>query len=92
SESNNSVSTSPVNDRYQSGKGYHAVPPPYTRTFMPLKPDLVFHDAPTASETFLNVVNVAPSTTKPTKDMSQSNRPSAPIIEDWLSNSEDESQ
>nr|GEU48340.1 copia protein [Tanacetum cinerariifolium] len=33
-----------------------------------------------------------PSTTKPTKEMSQSNRPSAPIIEDWVSDSEDESE
>nr|GFC70667.1 hypothetical protein [Tanacetum cinerariifolium] len=31
-------------------------------------------------------------TTKPTKDMSQSNRPSAPIIEDWVFDSEDESE
>nr|GEW11667.1 hypothetical protein [Tanacetum cinerariifolium] len=36
--------------------------------------------------------NVEPSTTKPTKDMSQSNRPSAPIIEDWVIDSEDESE
>nr|GFB20005.1 hypothetical protein [Tanacetum cinerariifolium] len=26
--------------RYQSSNGYHAVPPPYTGTFMPPKPDL----------------------------------------------------
>nr|GEW62177.1 hypothetical protein [Tanacetum cinerariifolium] len=30
-------------------KGYHVVPPPYTGTFMPHKPDLVFHDVPTAN-------------------------------------------
>nr|GFC45227.1 hypothetical protein [Tanacetum cinerariifolium] len=42
------------------------------------------------SETVPNVFNVDPSTTKPTKEMSQSNRPSAPIIEDWVSDSEDE--
>nr|GEZ28264.1 hypothetical protein [Tanacetum cinerariifolium] len=42
------------------------------------------------SETVPNVFNVEPSTTKPTKDMSQSNRPSAPIIEDWVYDSEDE--
>nr|GEW12508.1 hypothetical protein [Tanacetum cinerariifolium] len=47
SESDESVPTSPVHDRYKSGEGYHAVPPPYTRTFMPSKPDLVFHDAST---------------------------------------------
>nr|GEV17150.1 hypothetical protein [Tanacetum cinerariifolium] len=53
---------------------------------------IVFHDAPTASETVPTVLNVEPSTTKPTKEMSQSNRPSAPIIEDWVSDSEDESE
>nr|GEV54586.1 hypothetical protein [Tanacetum cinerariifolium] len=79
-ESVDSVPTSPVNDRYKSGDGYHVVPPPYTGTFMPPKPDLVFHDAPTASETVPNVFNVEPSTTKPTKDMSQSNRPSTPDV------------
>nr|GEV62791.1 hypothetical protein [Tanacetum cinerariifolium] len=50
-ESDVSVPTSLVYDRYKSGEGYHAVPPPYTGTFMPPKPDLVFHDAPTDSET-----------------------------------------
>nr|GEU56134.1 putative ribonuclease H-like domain-containing protein [Tanacetum cinerariifolium] len=92
SESYVSVPTSPVHDRYKSDEGYHAVPPHYTGTFMPLKPDLVFHDAPTASETVPNVFNVEPSNTKPNKEMSQSNRPSAPIIKDWVSDSEDESE
>nr|GEX07129.1 hypothetical protein [Tanacetum cinerariifolium] len=34
----------PVNDKYKIGKGYHAVPPPYTRNFMPPKPDLILAD------------------------------------------------
>nr|GEU52606.1 putative ribonuclease H-like domain-containing protein [Tanacetum cinerariifolium] len=89
---NVSVHTSPVHDRYKSGEGHHDVPPPYTGTFMPPKPDLVFYDASTDSETAPNVFNVEPSTTKPTKDMSQTNRSSAPIIEDWVSDSEDESE
>nr|GFA71400.1 hypothetical protein [Tanacetum cinerariifolium] len=38
-------------DRFQPSGGYHAVPPPYTGTFMPPKPDLVFNTAPTAVET-----------------------------------------
>nr|GEU82511.1 hypothetical protein [Tanacetum cinerariifolium] len=47
--------------RYKSEDGYHAVPPPYTGTFMPPKPDLVFHDAFTVSVTvplslMLNIV------------------------------------
>nr|GEW25499.1 ribonuclease H-like domain-containing protein [Tanacetum cinerariifolium] len=70
SERDESVPTSLVNDRYKSGEGYHVVPPPYTGTFIPPKPDLVFNDAPTASETVPNILNVKPSTTKPTKDLS----------------------
>nr|GEX41813.1 ribonuclease H-like domain-containing protein [Tanacetum cinerariifolium] len=76
-----------MHDRYKSGEGYHVVPPPYTRTFMPPKPDLVFHDAPTTSKTVHNMFNVEP---KPIKDMSH--RPSAPIIKDWVSDSKDESE
>nr|GFC21889.1 hypothetical protein [Tanacetum cinerariifolium] len=49
SESDVSMPTSPIHDRYTSGEGYHVVPPPYTGTFMHPKPDLVFYDAPTAS-------------------------------------------
>nr|GEV29592.1 hypothetical protein [Tanacetum cinerariifolium] len=31
-----------ANDRYKAGEGYHAVPPPYTGNFMPLRPNLSF--------------------------------------------------
>nr|GEY14471.1 hypothetical protein [Tanacetum cinerariifolium] len=44
-------------DRFIPSGGYHAVPPPVARTFMPPKPDLV---------------------------------PSTPIIEDWVSDSEED--
>nr|GFA45053.1 hypothetical protein [Tanacetum cinerariifolium] len=33
-------------DRFVPSGGYHAVPPPVTGTFMPPKPDLVFHTPP----------------------------------------------
>nr|GEV59641.1 hypothetical protein [Tanacetum cinerariifolium] len=66
SESDVSMPTSPVYDRYKSGEGYHAVPPPYTGTFMPPKLDLIFHDPPTINETVPSAFNVEPSTTKPT--------------------------
>nr|GEU88621.1 putative ribonuclease H-like domain-containing protein [Tanacetum cinerariifolium] len=92
SESDVSMPTSPVHDRYKSREGYHVVPPPYTGTFMPPKPDLVFHDAFTVNEIVPTVLNVKISTTKSNKDLSQSNRPSAPIIEDWVSDSKDESE
>nr|GEV69818.1 hypothetical protein [Tanacetum cinerariifolium] len=58
--SNVSLPTSPVHDRYKSSEGYHAVPPPYTGTFMPSKPDLVFHEAHTVSETIPTVFNGKP--------------------------------
>nr|GEZ27760.1 hypothetical protein [Tanacetum cinerariifolium] len=92
SESDVTVPTSPVHARYKSSEGYHAVPPSYTGTFMPHKLDLIFHDAPTVSETVPIIFNIEFSTTQPIKEMSQSNRPSAPIIEDWVSDSEDESE
>nr|GEZ76424.1 hypothetical protein [Tanacetum cinerariifolium] len=92
SESDDSVLISPMNDRYKSGEGYHAVPPPYTGTFMPPKPDLVFNDAPPASETVPNVVQVESNTIKTSKEMSKTLRLDAPIIEDWTSEFEDESE
>nr|GEX67532.1 hypothetical protein [Tanacetum cinerariifolium] len=70
---NVSLPTSPVNERYKSGEGYHAVPHPYTGTFIPLKPDLVFHDAPTVNEIVPTVLNVEPNPTQPIKDLSLSN-------------------
>nr|GFB32225.1 ribonuclease H-like domain-containing protein [Tanacetum cinerariifolium] len=90
SESDVSTPTSLVHDRYKSGEGYHAVPTPYTGTFMPPKPDLVFHDAPNVNETVPTILNVKRGPTKPNKDLSQSNGPFAPIIEDWVFDSEDE--
>ncbi|GJU51405.1 putative ribonuclease H-like domain-containing protein [Tanacetum coccineum] len=36
------VDNSPVNDRFKTGEGFHVVPPPYTRNYMPLRPDLSF--------------------------------------------------
>nr|GEV30589.1 hypothetical protein [Tanacetum cinerariifolium] len=69
SKSDVSMPTSLLCDRYKSGEWYHDVPPPYIGTFMPPKPDLVFHDAPIVNETVPTVFNVEPSTTKPTQDL-----------------------
>nr|GEU95637.1 hypothetical protein [Tanacetum cinerariifolium] len=52
SESDESWPPSSLYDRFQPSDGYHAVPPPYTGTFMPPKPDLVFNTAPTADWVF----------------------------------------
>nr|GEV97831.1 putative reverse transcriptase domain-containing protein [Tanacetum cinerariifolium] len=72
------------------GDGHHAVPPPYTRTFTPPKPDLVFHDAPNVNETVHNAFNVELSPIKPDNDLSHTHTPSAPIIEDCVSDSKDD--
>nr|GEU60595.1 copia protein [Tanacetum cinerariifolium] len=61
SESDVSMPTILVHDRYKSREGYHAVPHSYTGAYMPHKPDLVFHDAPTVNETAPTVLNVEPS-------------------------------
>nr|GEY07729.1 hypothetical protein [Tanacetum cinerariifolium] len=72
------------------GDGYHAVPPPYTGTFMPPKPDLVFLSAPNDIDTIYTAFNVKLSPTKPDNDLSHTHRPSTPIIEEWVSDSKDD--
>nr|GEU49518.1 putative ribonuclease H-like domain-containing protein [Tanacetum cinerariifolium] len=91
SRSDESFPPSPIYDRYQSGNGYHVVPPPYTGTFMAHKPDLVLNNAPNDVMTDHPVFTIKLSPTKPDQDLSHTNRSSAPIIEDWVSDSEDES-
>nr|GEW64700.1 ribonuclease H-like domain-containing protein [Tanacetum cinerariifolium] len=79
-------------DRFQPSDGYHVVPPLYTRTFMPPKPDLVYNTAPTFVKTHHLAFTVQLSPTKHAQDLSHTNRPVAPIIEDWVSDSKDESK
>nr|GEY61181.1 hypothetical protein [Tanacetum cinerariifolium] len=90
SETTKSLPASPIYDRYHSEDRYHVVPLPHTGKFMPPKPELVFHDVPNVNETLHNAFNVELSPTKPDNDLSHTHRPSAPIIEDWVSNSEDD--
>nr|GEW36402.1 uncharacterized mitochondrial protein AtMg00810-like [Tanacetum cinerariifolium] len=67
-------------DRFVPSSGYHVVPPPVAGTFMPPKPNLVFHTPPSDENEHL-AFNVHLSPTKPEQDLSS--RPSAPIIKDW---------
>nr|GFB81626.1 hypothetical protein [Tanacetum cinerariifolium] len=69
--------------------GYHAVPPLVSGTFMPPKPDLVFHTPPSNENEHLTF-NVQLSPTKPEQDLSS--RPSAPIIKDWVFDSEEDAK
>nr|GEY72903.1 putative ribonuclease H-like domain-containing protein [Tanacetum cinerariifolium] len=84
---NDSWPPSNLYDRFVPSGGYHAIPPPVFGTFMPLKPDLVFH-TPLSDENEHFAFNVQLSLPKPEQDLPS--KPSAPIIEDWVSNSEDE--
>nr|GEU54348.1 putative ribonuclease H-like domain-containing protein [Tanacetum cinerariifolium] len=64
-------------NKFQPSGGYHAVPPSYTGTFMPPKPDLVFNTAHTVVETDYLAFSVQLSLTKPVQDLSHTNRPIA---------------
>nr|GEV32614.1 hypothetical protein [Tanacetum cinerariifolium] len=85
-----SCSPSSLFDRSQPSGGYHVVPPLITGTFMPPKPDLVFYTAIIAIETDHSTFTIQLSTSKHAQDLSHTYRPSAPIIKDWVSDSEDE--
>nr|GEU37050.1 putative ribonuclease H-like domain-containing protein [Tanacetum cinerariifolium] len=67
SYSSSSNSDTKVNDKYNIGEGYHAVPPPYTRNFMPPKPDLVFADGHVVSESTTSLPDIAKSKVKTTE-------------------------
>nr|GEZ50442.1 hypothetical protein [Tanacetum cinerariifolium] len=84
---NDSWPPSNLYDRFIPSGGYHAVPPPMSGTFMPPKPDLVFHTPPSNKNEHL-AFNVQLGPTKPEQDLPS--RSSAPIIEDWVSDSEEE--
>nr|GEV66222.1 hypothetical protein [Tanacetum cinerariifolium] len=85
-----SLSPSSHSGRIQPSGRYNAVPPPITWNFMPPKPDLVFHTAPITVETTHSAFTIQLSPAKPAQDVSHTTRPMAPIIEDWVSDTEDE--
>nr|GEV76156.1 ribonuclease H-like domain-containing protein [Tanacetum cinerariifolium] len=76
----------------QDGVGYHVVPPPYTGNFMPPKPDLTLADVDeyVVSKSVTNVLAVATSEAKTSESKPKS--VSEPLIEDWISDSEDENE
>ncbi|GJW30955.1 hypothetical protein Tco_0047830 [Tanacetum coccineum] len=85
------VDDSPVNDRFKTGEGFHAVPPPYTGNYMPLRPDLsfagldesVFQSAVRKTTTSVPKTETSISkTSKDTVEKPKTVRPSAPIIEE----------
>ncbi|GJZ57173.1 hypothetical protein Tco_0612667 [Tanacetum coccineum] len=89
----------PVNDRFKTGEGFHTVPPPCTGNFMPPRPDLsfarlddfVFKSA--MSDTVTSVHETETSASKTSKERMEEPKTvssSAPLIEEWESNSDDD--
>ncbi|GJX29464.1 hypothetical protein Tco_0237543 [Tanacetum coccineum] len=83
-------------DKCKTGLGYNAVPPPYTGNFMPLKPNLSFSEEfvnepidskPTDKKSEVETIEANASADK-TKVVRKNN--GALIIEEWVSDSEDE--
>ncbi|GKA62928.1 hypothetical protein Tco_0762447, partial [Tanacetum coccineum] len=81
-----------VNDKDKTGEGYHAVPPPYTGNFLPPKPDLVLADEDeyVFSKSVTRVPAIATSKVKTSESKPKS--VSEPLIEDWISDNEDENE
>ncbi|GJR21727.1 putative ribonuclease H-like domain-containing protein [Tanacetum coccineum] len=87
------VDNSPVNDRFKIGEGFHVVPPPYTGNYMPSRPNLSF----VGLDDYVYKTKVSKTETsisKTSKDIvkkPKTVRPSAPIIEDWDTDSDNDS-
>ncbi|GKE90205.1 ribonuclease H-like domain-containing protein, partial [Tanacetum coccineum] len=80
------------NGRYKTSEGYHVVPPPYTKNFRPPKYDSVLADE--GEYVFSESVTSTPDvTTREAKtSVSKPKSIGEPLIEDWISNSEDENE
>ncbi|GJT23947.1 hypothetical protein Tco_0893884 [Tanacetum coccineum] len=83
-------------DKCKTGLGYNVVPPPYTGNFMPPKHDLSgleeFVNEPIVSEPTIKKPIVETSEAKVSADNPKAVKKNngAPIIEDWVSDSEEE--
>nr|GEW82323.1 hypothetical protein [Tanacetum cinerariifolium] len=95
SDEENSV----ANDRFKKGKGYHAVPPPPTGNYMPPKSDVSFVGLDESIYKF-KISETVTSLAKDEKDALETStvyvkkpkedRSSAPLIEDWETDSDDD--
>ncbi|GJS86852.1 putative ribonuclease H-like domain-containing protein [Tanacetum coccineum] len=77
-----------IMDKCKTGLGYNVVPPPYTGNFMPPKSDLVYPSL----DDFVDVnESVVEKPTVETNEPETSRKENgAPIIEDWVSDSDEE--
>ncbi|GJZ72108.1 ribonuclease H-like domain-containing protein [Tanacetum coccineum] len=83
---------SQICDKFKSGVGYHAVPPPYTGNLMPRKLDLVLADKDEYifNESATSVPSIITSEVKTSESKPKSVH--EPLIEDWISDSENENE
>ncbi|GKE96875.1 hypothetical protein Tco_1581730, partial [Tanacetum coccineum] len=88
-----------ANDRFKKVDGYHAVPPPLTGNYIPPKADLSFaglDDSVYKCKVSKSIASESKVETNVTKTSTNSvekpknERPSAPLIEDWDSDSDDD--
>nr|GEV41621.1 hypothetical protein [Tanacetum cinerariifolium] len=91
------VENSLANDRFKKGEGYHAVPPPLTSNYMPPKFDLSFAGLDDSiykfkiSETVTSLAKDAPETSTTSVEKPKEDRSSAPLIQDWETDSDNDS-
>ncbi|GKD60048.1 hypothetical protein Tco_1297557, partial [Tanacetum coccineum] len=80
------------NDWYKTSEEYHVVPPPYTGNFMPPKYDLALADEEeyVFSKSVISIPDVTTSEAK--TSVSKPKSVGEPLIEDWISGSEDENE
>ncbi|GKB42832.1 hypothetical protein Tco_0887774 [Tanacetum coccineum] len=90
--SSSSSTNSKIMDKCKTILGYNFVPPPYTRNFMPPKPDLVYpslDDFVEVNESVGESIVEKPTVeTNEPETTRKENR--APIIEDWVSDNNEE--
>nr|GEU36818.1 putative reverse transcriptase domain-containing protein [Tanacetum cinerariifolium] len=85
-------------DKCKTGLGYNAIPPPYTGNFFPLKPDLSglekFLNESIVTKPIVKKLEIETSEAKADADKPKVTRKNfgPPLIEDWISNSEDEAE
>ncbi|GJT67760.1 hypothetical protein Tco_1019240 [Tanacetum coccineum] len=80
-------------DKAGLGKGFHAVPPPYFGNYMSSRPDLSFAglDDSVYKAKVSETITIASKTSKDSLENLKTVRPSTPIIEDWDTDSDNDS-
>ncbi|GJX85325.1 hypothetical protein Tco_0336099 [Tanacetum coccineum] len=94
STSSSSSTNSKIMDKCRTRLGYNTIPPPYTRNFMPPKPDLVYlslDDFVDVNESISESVVEKP-TVETNEHKTARKESGALIIKDWVSENEEEDE